>query len=334
MGEAMRRALKPSASLMLALVALVAASCSKPSEVPVSARASASAHPSAPPSATSSAASVLPSTSPASSATAMRPHRFAQMPRPAAYHPDPATFACGDKRCASGKASCCPNENIPDCVAATAASANDWSAYEPECKQAQPHSGYMDDVWIRCDESQDCGDKEACCFKRLGEHSSAWRCLPLEKNGRSPCPGEEICISGGPPCRTRGADCVANPGSWLAPGFCRKLAKNLKCGAATCSGDTSACCGDPPTCRAPADCAPKPGGDYIVQYTCATHTDCLDGEWCISDPEAGGRSCTATLPFKPCERAPDCFDFCNEKRATCGPYPAMPQMKSCACAPR
>lgn len=141
--------------------------------------------------------------------------------------PDRASFACGAERCASGKETCCAlgmAGTSTTCVAAPAAVREEdlkkacYAGCElppPACEPTYASIG-------RCDESQDCADNEACCqstHESLQRAVVLRRCLPLGASGRATCAGgDEVCIAGGPPCRTAGAECVE--------GLCKKPVKD------------------------------------------------------------------------------------------------------------
>ena len=205
--------------LSAALLAAVAASCSpspgpaanepetraetQPSPTSVGAQpsaaatASAQASPTAAPSAASSAALL-------------------------AHGPDKTSFECGDKRCAAGKETCCMRPAPPSktplkspwdsrCVEGPAAGPHIQDlnqVYELQCKEGA--LGKLM-VFSRCDESQDCGPQAMCCQRyTFAKEASAHRCLPFVGVGAGPCPGDELCVLGGEPCRTPGAECIAD----------------------------------------------------------------------------------------------------------------------------
>ncbi len=179
------------------------------------------------------------------SAVAPPPALSAEPAGPPPNRPDPQTFACGAGRCTAGKETCCPNGPTPACVTAPAAppGSDIWARYPIECRQPQPESGAYFNRFDRCDESQDCGEHGVCCFERADYLGTA-RCLPRGALGPSPCPGDELCLVGGPPCLTPGAEC--------RDGLCKKPFGTLRCGQQKCSGADAICCGDPPVCGAPA----------------------------------------------------------------------------------
>ncbi len=219
--------------------------------------------------------------------------------------PDPHTFACGDARCAAGKETCCAVSSIgghhANCVAVRAASKlqHDISTvYSVECNHGEPAmAGDLTHLTAnRCDESQDCGPNEVCCNDFTSELTAQYyavvRCVAASGKRGGPCPGEERCVSGGPPCRTNGADCVA--------GVCKKAPSARPCASGTCPGE------------------------------CASAADCLEGEHCLHEDQQG--RCAARVPMRGCENDGDCRDFCGETQAKCRPDPTFAAMKMCDCA--
>lgn len=213
--------------------------------------------------------------------------------------PDPATVHCGDKRCAVGKETCCNTTMQSKCVPGAAAGpeVRDLDkVYLLQCKDT-PAPPRMT-VFGRCDESQDCGAKEICCHQyTFARESSAYRCQPLGAAAAGPCPGEEACIVGGPPCRTPGAECIRDPD------------------------------------RGSARCMKRPANP---DHVCDTAADCLPGQRCIH-PAGGKPECVIRTEdvLETCKSNADCQAFCTDKRATCkglrgGKDAAMP---ICGCPP-
>lgn len=152
--------------------------------------------------------------------------RAATAQAPRASYPvnraDKTSFACGDKRCTAGKETCCmhpaaPTQGPPTfpydstCVEGKEAGPHVrdlTQVFELQCKYGGP--GKLS-IFSRCDESQDCGAQAMCCHRyTFAKESSAHRCLPFVGVGAGPCPGDELCVVGGEPCRTPSAECIVD----------------------------------------------------------------------------------------------------------------------------
>ncbi|MBK8942281.1 MAG: hypothetical protein IPM79_32920 [Polyangiaceae bacterium] len=233
--------------------------------------------------ATTASAQATPTATPsAASSAALVPNR-----------PDKTSFECGDKRCVAGKQTCCmhpapyttPRPAHPyesTCVEAPAAAPHirDLNeVYAVECKTG-PGLGKLT-VFGRCDESQDCGPSQMCCHRyTFAKEASAQRCLPFVGVGAGPCPGDELCVLGGEPCRTPGAECIADLD------------------------------------RGGARCIKRPKSPDRV---CETAADCLNGQRCLHDPNrpAACVDRAEALDPVPCTTHAECQAFCTDKRGIC-----------------
>ena len=238
----------------------------------------------------SQAASAAPTTSAAPPPTAAA----SQAPR-ASYpvnRADKTSFACGDKRCTAGKETCCmhpaaPTQGPPTfpsdatCVEGKEAGPHVrdlTQVFELQCKYGGP--GKLS-IFSRCDESQDCGAQAMCCHRyTFAKESSAHRCLPFVGVGAGPCPGDELCVIGGEPCRTPGAECIVDKER-----------------------------GVPRCIKRPKD----------PDRVCETAADCLAGQRCLHPTERPA-ACVdrGEQPDPvPCASHAECQAYCTDKRGTC-----------------
>lgn len=232
---------------------------------------------------------------------------------------DPTRFRCHDQICRVGTESCCYFSDTGVCVPSVAPGPNDavqLLASQLEICEATPHRYALTEL-IRCDESSDCADHEACCGTFLFGGADAQVCVPITTPGRSPCQFQEVCRTDAT-CRAAGSRCL--------DGRCRKPAE-LRCGGQRCTGAASACCGDPPSCQAPAVC------EQLPWYHCMSPRDCLPGESCqlnvsgsrcLNEPDIANSRLV-------CDTASDCEvlkHFCAQLR--CEPTD-VPGIRGCTC---
>ncbi|MFO0555043.1 MAG: hypothetical protein U0271_42085 [Polyangiaceae bacterium] len=266
--------MRPIVCVAIVMAACVAAASCKPSAVAddgaepgTSSTAGTVAEASAKSSASSSSSAASSATASAAAGTsASAPSRATS---------DSATFAClGDLRCAAGKETCCDvsgMERAAKCVVAPAAPAREKAAskiFGIECKEENALPRYTS--VSRCDESQDCGDGQVCCEAVDGELPFYdRRCFALGKTSAKssgPCPGEELCVAGGPACRTPGTSCV--------DGFCVKPLANPEAG---CSSNAE--CLPEQRCVRSAGAKAECTVHWHDQQSCEKSDDCKD--YCV-----------------------------------------------------
>jgi hypothetical protein len=199
--------------------------------------------------------------------------------------PDPNTFACGGQTCRVGQETCCAYGDEGHCLpsrtdegpkGAIGYLRPQWEACE---KETFAQATRFDRI-ARCDESADCPAQHVCCLDFLysgGEGVAD--CVPLRRDGRTPCDYGEQCIAGSP-CRL--------PGTTCEEGHCVRPVPNFPCGSAPC-GRGEVCCGGL------RGCVPADGCPYAERMQCRRAEDCIPGQQCILSSD-GNTVCTAGYP--------------------------------------
>ena len=197
---------------------------------------------------------------------------------------DPKAFACGSRTCLVGQETCCAYEGEGHCLKSSPDDGpkgaigylqTQWAACDKETFAKSSRFNRL----ARCDESLDCSGQQVCCLDFLYSGSDGLAdCMPLRRDGRTPCDFGEQCIPGSP-CRL--------PGTVCEEGHCVKPVPNFPCGAAPC-GRGEVCCGGN------RGCEPAEGCPYHERMQCRSAKDCLPGQMCIYD--AGNTICTAGYP--------------------------------------
>ncbi len=248
-------------------------------------------------------------------------------PEPPRQVSDPDSFECGDVRCRSGIETCCANGREGRCLP----SVDDGPVGEigylktqwEQCDELRFSLNASFDRMARCDESLDCEPKHVCCEQWLFSGSSGLAdCLPMPRDGSTPCDFGETCIEGSS-CRTPGTECVS--------GMCRKKLAERACGPDTCKGATPVCCSDPLGCVAEGGCSRDD------RLRCTSDADCVKGEKCVASG-VGATTCLKS-PIHPdytpyvCKRDRDCPNPCTSlpgTKAKCMPT-SVPWISTCSC---